>query len=321
MPLPALQAPPAITAPDPASRDQEPEIALLEAFDWEKPLPALPKLKGAAALSYRWLRAAATFEPERGLPADPFAGGPDRQEAEALRRLLKTPKKQLPAALKDLPLRRAGTALALWRWGRLQARGGAFDAALRRLWEDRLLAAGPALTRGYGLRHALCWALAEQDEARLAALRPAPGADSESTFKDFQRLFGLIGGPSPVFRLWTLPGLDYQDLRLDQLGASRIWVCPALKDALPPLPAGTAWILPSETGYQDAADASLSAPLMDEGQALGQRLREAGRNAQFAPSRTAFEKVGLAWFPILITLNAKGDIQAIRMGDAAPEHP
>ncbi|WLT32774.1 hypothetical protein [Geothrix sp. PMB-07] len=321
MPLPTLQAPPAIVTPIPAPAGQEAENALLEAFDWENALPAPPKLKGAAALSYRWLRIAATFEVERGLPPDPFAGGPDRQEAEALRRLMKAPKDQLATALKTLPLRRSGTALALWRWGRLQVRQGAFEAPLRRLWEDRLIAAGPALTRGYGLRHALCWALAEQDEARLATLRPAPGADSESTFKDFQRLFGLIGGPSPVFRLWTLPGLDYQDLRLDQLGASRIWVCPPPKEALPALSPDTAWVIPSETGYQDAVDASLSAPLMDEGKALAQRLQEAGRNGRFAPSRAAFEKLGLLWFPILIVLNGKGDIQSIRMGDAAPQKP
>ena len=45
------------------------------------------------------------------------------------------------------------------------------------------------------------------------------------------------------------------------------------------------------------------------------------RPARFAASRPAFEKLGLLWFPILITLDGKGAIQSIRMGDAAPERP
>jgi hypothetical protein len=32
-------------------------------------------------------------------------------------------------------------------------------------------------------------------------------------------------------------------------------------------------------------------------------------------------QVGLAWFPVLIDLDAKGFLRSIRMGDAAPEKP
>ncbi|GLH74112.1 hypothetical protein GETHLI_26140 [Geothrix limicola] len=317
--LPAMQAPPALSAPAPTS--QEAESALLEAFDWESALPPAPTLKGTAGLRYAWLRAAATFDPARDLPVSPFATGREHQEAEALRHLLRAPKAQLHAALKALPMRTSGTALALWRWGQLQVRSGAFDPALRQVWEDRLIAAGPYLTRGYGLRHALCWALAQQDEARFSRLRAAAGPASETMIQGFQRLFGWLGNPSPTLRLWSLPGLDYQDLRLDQLGGARVWIHPADADSLPPLPAGTAWIIPSASAGLDERAASLSEPILAEGQALAGRLQSAGRTAHFAPSQAAFEQLGLLWFPILIDLDGQGNIRSIRMGDAAPPKP
>jgi hypothetical protein len=319
MPLPPQPSPPAIVSPAPTSQDAE--NALLEAFDWGQPPPAVPKLKGPSAVRYRWLQAAASFDPAHGLPADPFMPGRERKEAEALRHLLKVPKDQVGSALKALSLRESGTALALWRWGQVQVRTGRFDAALRQSWEDCLLAAGPALTRGYALRHALCWALADQDEGRFSALRSSAGPASEAIQKSFQRLFGLLGGPSPVLRLWALPTLEYRDLRLDQLSGSRIWICPPEERALPDIPANTGWIIPSATGSGDEREAILSGPVLTEGQSLAERLRVARRTAFFAPSRTAFESLGLAWFPILIELDGQGAIQAIRMGDAAPANP
>lgn len=319
MPLPAMQAPPAIVTPAPSA--QEAEAALLEAFDYDSPLPAPPKLKGTAALSYRWLQAAATFDVALHPPANPFATGREKKEAEALRALLKTPKDQLASALKALPTRTSGTALALWRWGQIQVRKGVFDDSLRRHWEDRLIAAGPSMTKGFGLRHALCWALAEKDEARFSALRAAAGSDLEDMIKGFQVLFGLLGGPSPTLRLWDLPSLDYHDLRLDQLGATRIWIHPVEEGPLPELPNGTAWIIPSASGGLDDRDASLSEPLAAEGKAIAGRLQSAGRTAQFAPSQAAFTKLGLDWFPILIELDEKGNLHSIRMGDAALGRP
>jgi hypothetical protein len=319
MPLPPQPSPPAILRPAPTGQDAD--NALLEAFDWGQALPVPPKLRGPAAVHYRWLRAAASFDPAHGLPADPFAAGRGREEAEALRRLLRAPKNQVGRALKALSIHESGTALALWRWGRVQVRQGRFDGELRRIWENRLLVAGPGMTRGYALRHALCWALAEQDEARFADLRSSVDSTSEGILTDFQRLFGLLGGPSPVLRLWALPALDYHDLRLDQLTGSRTWICPVEGAALPELPADTSWIIPSTSGGLDEREANLSGPPLAEGKALAERLRAAGRTAFFAPSRTAFEALGLAWFPILIDLDPKGGIRAIRMGDAAPERP
>jgi hypothetical protein len=294
---------------------------LLEAYDWGQVLPAASKLRGSAALDYQWLRAAATFDPAHGLPVDPFMPGHGRREAEALRHLLKTPKDQVGSALKALSLRKSGTALALWRWGQLQVREGRFDASLRQSWEDCLLGTGPALTRGYALRHALCWALAEQDEGRFSALRSSAGPASEAIQSGFQRLFGLLGGPSPVLRLWALPALDYHDLRLDQLSSRRIWICPLEEPSVRAMPAGTTWIIPSATGSGDEREANLSGPLRSEAQALAAKLRGAARTAFFAPSRAAFESLGLTWFPILIDLDSKGSIQSIRMGDAAPAQP
>lgn len=319
MPLLSMPPPPAVQAPAPTQVDAE--QALLEAFDWERPLPPVPALKGPKAAAYHWLRLAATFDPAGDLPANPFPAAPERKEVEALRALIQAPRAQVRERLVALPMKTTGTALALWRWGRRQVRSGAFDAATRRAWEDRLLGEGPALTRGYSLRHALCWALAEQDDARLATLRSHMPPGSEAVLQGFQRLFGLLGSPSPVLRLWSLPGLAYQDLRLDQLGGTRLWIAPLQADALPTLPSGTAWIIPSETGILGDRDASLPPLLQTEGEAMAARLQAAGRSAHFAPSRAAFEQMGLAWFPILIDLDSHGHIQGIHMGDAAPAKP
>jgi hypothetical protein len=311
--------PPAIVEAAPTS--QEAENALLDAFDLGATLPPAPALTGSAALPYQWLRAAATFDPTQALPDSPFATDPERQEAEALRRLLKLPQDRLKGALKTLPLRESGTALALWRWGQMKARAGAFDAPTRRRWEDRLLAAGPPLTRGYALRHALCWALAERNLARFSSVKARAGEDAADIVTGFQRLFGLLGGPSPVLRFWTLPGLDYRDLRLDELGAQRVWIRPAEYGPLPELAKGTAWIIPSPSGSLDERAASLSGASLNEGESLSSRLGLDGRTAFFAPSRAAFAQLGLVWFPVLLDLDAKGHLRSIRMGDAAPEKP
>lgn len=296
------------------------ETRLLEAYDWGRHLPDAPALKGQAALRYRWLRVAATFPPGT-LPADPFPPGPDHQEAEALRGLLRPGPKDVARGLAALPLNQPGTALALWRWGQIQVREGIFGRTLRRAWEDRLLAAGPALTQGYALRHALCWALAEHDEIRFGALKAQAASWAGETVIGFQRLFGLLGGPPPSLRLWTLPSLDYHDLRLDQLGARRIWILPADPAPLPVLPPDVAWIIPDETGNQDPRSADLAPGPRREAGTLAVRFKANGRQAYFAPSREDMERLGFAWFPILIVLDEQGHLKDIHMGDAAPAHP
>lgn len=312
-------APPPSVQTAPPSRP-DPVAGLLHAFDWGQPLPDAPGLRGEAALRYRWLREAASFRPGT-LPADPFPAGPDHQEAEALRTLLRMPPSGLARPLAVLPMHLPGTALALWRWGRRQVRTGAFAPAVRMAWEDKLLASGPPLVQGYALRHALCWALAEHDEGRFARLKAAHQPMAESTFALFQRLFGLLGGPSPVLRLWTLPGLAYHDVRLGELGARRIWVCPPEAGPLPALPPDVAWIVPGASGTQDPANATLDPDDLREGRALAKRFESAGRKAFFAPSRADMERIGLVWFPALVVLDRKGFLEDIRMGDAAPGRP
>jgi len=310
--------PPAEVRPAPPTAAELLDQAL-DAYDWGRPLPAAPKGPGAAA--HHWLQAAATFDPHQERPADPFPAGPAHREAEALRALMKVPPAHLAPRLTALPLHQPGTALALWRWGQAQVREGRFRPALRRAWEDRLLAKGPGLTRGYALRHALCWALAERDEARFAALKARADEAAEPVVSHFQRLFGLLGGRSPVLRLWNLPGQDYQDLRLDELGARRLWILPADAEALPDLPADVAWIIPSLDAGLDDRSASIPGGLAAEAQALSARLQAAGRTARFVPSRVAFEDLGMAWFPILIELDGQGNLRTVRMGDAAPRKP
>lgn len=319
--MPPLIAPP--TTPPAEVRPAPPSSAelqdrLLEAYDWGRALPGAPKGPGAA--THRWLLAAATFDPQE-LPANPFPPGAVHREAEALRALMKAPSHRLASRLTTLPLRQPGTALALWRWGQAQVRAGRFTPALRQTWEDRLLGEGPALTRGYALRHALCWALADQDEARFATLKAQASEATDPILAGFQRLFGLLGGPSPVLRLWTLPGQDYQDLRLDQLGARRLWILPAGEGPLPELPPDVAWIIPSPDAGLDDRSASLPVGLQAEARALADRLRAANRTAYYVPSRAAFEEMGLNWFPILIELDGQGNLKAVRMGDAAPQKP
>lgn len=314
IPLPA-QEPPRLLRSEPQAPPAA-ETELLDAYDWGRALPPAPALRGQAALDLRWLRAAATFDPATGTPDSPYPRGGAQKEARALAALLRGPAETRAARLGSLPLQRSGTALALWRWGQQQVRQGAFPPTLQHLWEDRLLSAGPPLVRGLALRHALCWALARKDEARLVQVRRLAGPDS-GVFKGVQSLFGLLGGPSPVFRLWSLPGFSAEDRRLDELGTRRLWVCPAEEGALPPLPPGTVWIVPSATGALDEREATLSGAPQEEAQALAARLRQAGRTAHFAASRQPLERLGLLWFPILIDLDAQGNLTSIRMGDAA----
>lgn len=320
--MPALPppAPPAQIAPAPPAN---PAVqALLDAFDYEQDLPAPPPLKGQVALRYAWLRTAATFDPTGPPPPNPFPIGAAHREVAALRQLMATPKEGLERALAAQTLREPGSALALWRWGRRQVRAGQWDDPLRLAWEDRLMACDLPLVRGYGFRHALCWALAQGDETRFTALRARAPEGIRDLLPGFQRLFALLGGVSPVVRLWSLSDLSYRDVALDQLGARRVWISPAPATApLPALPAGTAWIIPSDTGLLDTRDAALPPLLASEGAALAERLRTGGLTAWFAPSRAAFEALGLDWFPILIDLDSSGRLTRVRMGDAAPTQP
>lgn len=285
--------------------------------------PALPlrdhKVARADQPSLRWLRAAALSEK----PENPFrAGTRSSAEAEDFLTLLSADRTQAEALLPKLTLSEPGTALGLWRWATRQERMQPWGPAARAIWEDKLMAKHvPTMLNGYALRHALCWALAEKDETRFASLKAAWGQDDPSLFASFQGLFAWFGELSPVLRLWVLPTLDYQDLRLDNLLAfdgshsSRIWISPDTTP-LPHLPTGTAWLLPSEAGSQNPNESSLNPVEKAAGTKVSMALVPAKGHAYFAPSRAEFEAAGLMFFPILIELDAKGKVQAIRMGDA-----
>ena len=317
--MPALPpAPPALQAPAPVDARQKAEDALLDAYDMGSTFPNA-EVHGAAALSYQWLRTALTFEVSGPAPRNPFPAGARHHEVQALLALMKQPQGLTAQDLAKVPLKESGTALALWRWGQQKVQAGTMAQAPRRAWEDRLITVGPPLSRGYALRHALCFALAEGDEARFAAIRALSDPSTADIVTGFQRLFGMLGGPLPIVRLWSLPGLDYQDLELSQF--HHIWIYPMDDGPLPKLPDDTTWIIPSVVGGLDERSATLDEPTRKEGEALANHLREGGHQAWFAPSRTTLEHLGLDWFPALLELDAKGDLLRVRMGDAAPRKP
>jgi len=324
--MPALPpAPPALQAPAPkpkplaAPTRQEAEDALLQAWDEGAPLPR-PAVRPKDRAAVAWLRANLARGPGK-LPTNPFpAGTAEAAEAQAWLAFLKAAGETQAAQLKELPLRLAGTQAGLWRWGQAATLAGRLAPAQRRIFEDRLASSPTPGLRSLGLRHALCFALAERDEARFAALRDTYAFIEGELIEPFQRLFSLLGGPSPRFRLHGLPGLQYQDLDLADLGGRRIWMMPA-QAALPVLPEGVAWIIPSMQGAQSYREADLGPGAKAEAEAVAGRLQTANRRAWFAAGRDQFQGLGLQFFPILIELDPEGRIQAIRMGDAAPERP
>lgn len=313
-----LLLPPVQKAPAPTF--QQAAIALLEAYDAGRGLPAAPSLAPGDQAAYRWLRACAQATAGHP-PANPFTKGPLRAEAEALRAIWAlTPE----AAAPKLPALRSealGTGLALWRWGKALSRKGQLPRAARLAWEDRLLE-GPAtdLVQGYALRHALCFALAEKDEARLGALRGRIPTDQEELYTLAQTAYGLLGNRLPAVRLWTLPGLRLEDRTLSALGAARVWMAP-LEGPLPRIPPGCAWIVPTLGGMARPGDAQLDEVSAAEAAPVVKALEAAHRQAWLAPSRADFERLGLVHFPILMKFDAEGRLAELRMGDAAPEEP
>ncbi len=306
--MPPHQAPPAaLSTPAQSPSYDTAESALFAALDADSSLPPTPRLAHGAK-AYAWLKRAAEWKVGAPPPLDPFAqGSRESKEASAARAFLASGK-----GASDLPLTLAGNRLLLWTWMRNRDRHAPLSPRERARIEDRLLDGGPAVIQGWALRHALCFAIAEKDDARFTALKASKGSDFPALFGGTQNLLGLLGGPSPLFRLWSLPGFRYRDLTLSMLGVRKVWICPPGL----PVPEGAAWIIPSDTGEQSAREAELSPGMRSEAQGLVPRL--GGRTAWFAASRAEWEAAGLSWFPILIELDAQGNLASVRMGDAAP---
>jgi len=300
---------------------QEAEQIVLQAYDDQQEARSIkapvvsPRDRGAL----RWLLQAAT----KKIPANPFRkGSPDWREAESLCKLFTLPAEAWPQALQAQSLNRMGTKLAFWRWGQSRVRDGRLGPEPRRLWEDRLLTSGSSgLPFEYALRHALCFALAEADEARFAALKEHWSEPAPDLFLDFQRAFALLGSPSPVFTFWKLPELTLLERALQALGSPRLWIAADPGRTLPDLPEGAAWIVPTKEGVQPEGQNDLVEPSLGEARDLSARLKAAGRSAFLAPSRKPFETYALMYFPIQVDLDAAGAITRIRMGDAALAKP
>lgn len=302
-----VSVPKADTAPKTPSEEDR-EQNLLSALDAGEPLLRPANIPVPDQPAFDWLWNAAAWKPGMKAPASSFPKGSKAEhEAQAWRAFLASGE-----GAAKLPLSQSGSRLLLWEWMRNRDRHAPLPKHARRAIEDRLLAGGPSIIRGWALRHALCFAIAEKDGARFAALKIAHGAESPETFGSAQALFGVLDGPSPVFRLWQLPGLHYQDATLGQLGARKVWICPPGIA----VPDGAAWIIPSQSGVLNGREADLSSGMKEEAKALTPELK--GRAAWFAASKTEWEAIGLNWFPALIELDGSGNITRVRMGDAAP---
>lgn len=301
------------------------ETRLLEAYDNREsderiPIPPVDR-KNRAAI--HWLGAAANTT----VPGNPFPkGGRLWREAEAVRDLLNSSPDHWVESLRALPLSQGGSYLALWRWGQVRVRDGRMDKALRVQWEDKLLEGkGPGIVRDYALRHALCFALADADEARFAQLKDSADEDAADPVQKFQRAFALLGSPSPVLHLWRLPELKSVDLPLDQLGGLHVVIQADPGQGLPDLPVDTAWVVPTREGAQPPDFPDLVGSSLEEARQLIPRLNESRRHAYLAPVRSVLEKYALMYFPIFIDLGVDGAIRRICMGDAAlarkPDQP
>lgn len=307
-----LMAQPAAPIPLP-----EAEAQYLQAWDYREgaEVLAIPSVARKDQLAMRWLAAAANQD----LPVNPFAkGSPPWREAETLRRFLQSPPERWAPDLKNLALTLSGSRLALWRWGQPRVRDGRVDKSLRLQWEDRLLEKpGPMVVRDSALRHALCFALSEADEARFTLLKERLEDGFPELFPQFQNAFALLGAPGPVVQLWTLPGMEAMDRSLGKLGGRRIRMEPDPGKGLPQLPPDTVWVVPTRDGSQPVASSYLEGSSLKEAKQLIPRLESAGRTAYLAPVRSSFEAYALMYFPLQIDLDADGLVLRIQMGDAA----
>jgi hypothetical protein len=288
------------------------EYRMLEAFDYSAAiaLPELPPERAADLAKLRWLHSAAysTF------PVSAFSpGSPEQKEADGVIRFLKTGALPTEQGLATLGLSLTGSQLALWRFGQASVRSGAWGRDTRLQWEARLLDAPVhPIIKGFALRHALCWALAEKDEKRFAYLKHSEAGEGQPIiFSLFQKAFAALGGPLNTLRLWTA---SLSEATSDTPFNGAVWVSP---DPSFPPPAHTKdWIVPLlEVALTETAD----------GPAWAARARQMMEEKIFADYRVFFapflkdlDMLGIALFPALLELGEGGSIQGIKMGDACP---
>ncbi|MDR2696983.1 MAG: hypothetical protein LBB40_00730, partial [Holophagales bacterium] len=189
--------PPAIQTPETEAAALETlEYEILDAFDYGVSID-LPRLSHKRALDQaklQWLHSAVNLS----LPVSAFAANSSEgKEAAGIIKFLNTEVMPTKRILNKIILRLSGSQMALWRFGQANVRNGKWDSIARLCWEDRLLDRSVhPIIRGFALRHALCWALAENDEKRFADLKNARiGEDAPSIFSLFQKTFASLGGP------------------------------------------------------------------------------------------------------------------------------
>jgi hypothetical protein len=288
------------------------EYQILEAFDYGAAiaLPELPPERAADMAKLRWLHNAAYSS----LPVSVFsAGSPEQKEAKGVLQFLKTTASPTEQNIGGLGLSLTGSQLALWRFGQANVRNGAWGRATRIQWEARLLEAPVhPIIQGFALRHALCWALAENDEKRFADLKHSEiGEGQPIIFALFQKAFAALDGPLDALRLWT-SSLSGAEGGTPFCGA--VWVCP---DPNFPPPGATKDLIgpPLETALTESADGPAWAAR------AGQMTEEkifADYRVFFAPFQKDMDMLGIALFPALLELGEDGNIKRIQMGDACP---
>ena len=308
MPLPILPAALLALAAPPAVPLAQAELTVLEYWDRTGTLKAcpMPVVSRKDQPTLTWLASGLEGVPQ----ANPFPKGhPGHAEAAAI--LALQPGAPVLTALPRL----TGSQFALWHWMRLQARQGSLPA--RKAWEDLLVKPGShPLVREAALRHALSFALAASDEARLAALKAEYGTEAPEAFRPFLKAQGVLGGPIPQIRVWGLPDLAPRLLADSLGGARRIWIAPAPEGILPTMPPDVLWLIPTVHGLAPANEELLDDASRTEGDALAARLKATGLNAALAPSRASLEMAGLVHFPALIEVDAQGNLQRILLAEA-----
>jgi len=308
-----LTNPPAIQTPETEQETLETlEYQILEAFDCgvSFDLPRLSPKRALDQAKLQWLYSAANLS----TPVSVFAtNSSEEKETARIIKFLNTDKIPTKLSLSKLSLRLSGSQMALWRFGQANVRSGKWDPNARQCWEDRLLdnSVHPII-RGFALRHALCWALAEKNEKRFADLKNAQiGEDVPSFFSLFQKTFALLDGPLTGLRLWTSSFNEVSGAH--PIGAS-IWVCP--EPDLKPPGTVTAWIIPILDS--PAGGNSDTTPWETRANQLLKSRNIADCKMFFAPFQKDFEVLGIALFPALIELEQSGNIKSIMMGDACP---
>ncbi|MDR2561549.1 MAG: hypothetical protein LBC63_07245 [Holophagales bacterium] len=311
--IPPTQDPPAIQAQSQVPQTMESlEYQLLEAFDYGIAVgpPQLPSDRASDQAKLMWLHSAAHLP----TPISTFEKNSlERAEADELLKFFEAKGVPTEQSLGKLGLKLTGSQLALWRFGQAAVRRGDWPPSVRREWEGRLLEEKiHPLIMGFALRHALCWALAENDEARLAELKGSKASqDMPEIFLVFQKAFSAIGGPTSALKLWTS---DFKELHSGILAGGEAWICP---DAdFPPHDKAATWVVPllepqgienaESPAWRGRAENFLELPIL------------ASYKVSFAPYQRDLSLLGIVFFPALIRLDEKGNIAKIQMGDACP---